>query len=206
MRTLSGQLVMPGATSAAPSLSDIARGLSQLPRFAGQTRRRWSVLEHSLFVAHLLTPAQLQGQHGRLVRLKALMHDAHEVATGDIPTTWKTGEIRHRQQMLDVTIAIRTLGLTGSEIDDYFGKEAKHIVEQVDNRALRAEAWHLIGQNHVTREDFGYPENGDMALLKGMLDTRRDLPVEVREDMNVREWMPWVASILNILTSDRSAK
>lgn len=55
-------------------LGDLARGLSQLRRFGGQSRRGFSVGQHSLVVAELAHPA---------VRLAALLHDAHEAYLGD---------------------------------------------------------------------------------------------------------------------------
>lgn len=62
------------------SLDDIARGLSRAPRYAGQTERPYSVLQHSLLVAHLV-PAE----H----RLHALLHDAPEAYLCDVPSPAK---------------------------------------------------------------------------------------------------------------------
>lgn len=60
-------------------LADIAAGLSQQPRFAGQTRIPFSVAQHCLLVARLC-PMQ---------RAHALIHDAQEALLGDLPTQAK---------------------------------------------------------------------------------------------------------------------
>lgn len=61
-------------------LDDIARGLSKLPRYTGQTIHTYSVLQHSLLVADLVGP-----EH----QLHALLHDAPEAYTSDLPSPLK---------------------------------------------------------------------------------------------------------------------
>lgn len=117
-----------------PSLIDIAVGLSRQPRFAGQTRRWWSVLDHSLFCDALVVadggPAPL--------RLAVLLHDAHEAVTADVPTPFKTVGLNMIQSTLDRRIT-----------DAFFpgGWPAFHgwhqMVKNIDKRALRAEAWYV---------------------------------------------------------------
>lgn len=62
------------------SLDDIARGLSRAPRYAGQTEKSFTVIQHSLLVAHLAPP-----EH----RLHALLHDAPEAYLCDVPSPAK---------------------------------------------------------------------------------------------------------------------
>lgn len=62
------------------SLDDIARGLSRAPRYAGHTDRPYSVLQHSLLVAHLVP-----SEH----RLHALLHHAPEAYLCDVPSPAK---------------------------------------------------------------------------------------------------------------------
>jgi hypothetical protein len=62
------------------SLDDIARGLSRAPRYAGQTEKPYTVIQHSLLVAHL-APA--------VHRLHALLHDAPEAYLCDVPSPAK---------------------------------------------------------------------------------------------------------------------
>lgn len=137
MLTQSGILVMPGGTTS-PSLQDIAIGLGRMPRFAGQTRGWWSVLHHS-FVVELIVRNGLEG-FGRpplwnAVRLSALLHDAHEAVTGDVPTTWKTADLRHHQRDLDIRIADRFHSRIG---------DADGMIRFADRIALLAEGF-LVG-------------------------------------------------------------
>lgn len=62
------------------SLEDIQSGLASEQRFAGQIERSYSVLQHSLLVAHLVPPE---------CRLQALMHDAPEAFVRDLPSPLK---------------------------------------------------------------------------------------------------------------------
>ena len=96
--TYSGRMVSASQDSV-PSESDIALSLSRQPRFAGMTRRWWSVLDHSIYVAEL---AIRDGESPRVV-VAALLHDAHEF-TGDIPTPFKTAEQKEMQRRMDVQI------------------------------------------------------------------------------------------------------
>jgi uncharacterized protein len=62
------------------SLTVVARSLGNQARYLGHTARTYSVAEHS-FHAWALTPSRFS-RH-------ALLHDAHEAVTGDIPAPWK---------------------------------------------------------------------------------------------------------------------
>jgi uncharacterized protein len=63
-----------------PSIEVIARALSQINRFAGNTSVFYSVADHCLNVAEWAP---------QRYKLEALMHDAHEAIIGDIPTPVK---------------------------------------------------------------------------------------------------------------------
>lgn len=56
-------------------LEDIAHGLSMLCRYAGQTRKFFSVAEHCVHVSHLVPPE---------LALEGLLHDASEAYCSDI--------------------------------------------------------------------------------------------------------------------------
>lgn len=86
MYTISGRRFELG-TKYAPSVLDIAIGLSRIPRWAGATVRPWSVLQHSLAAGALAEP-----EGNPVLHLAALMHDMEEMATGDIPTPFKTAQ------------------------------------------------------------------------------------------------------------------
>lgn len=142
--TFTGRHVTP-AGAETPSLTDIAVGLSRQPRFAGQGRRWFSVLDHSLFcdeLARSLPDSEIpylrgpfpEGSRAQL-RLAALLHDAHEAITADVPTTWKNGAFKLQQGCLDVRI-----------MEAYFPggigayHETQDVVKRIDRRALVAEA------------------------------------------------------------------
>ena len=101
MITVSGKLIMPDGNNA-PTLGDIAQGLSRAPRFAGHLVRNWSVAEHSLACARTTDDNAL--------KLHLLLHDAHETVTGDIPATWKSQGIKNQQHDID-SLIYRELGL-----------------------------------------------------------------------------------------------
>jgi hypothetical protein len=139
--TYTGRLVKPG-NGAHPSLIDIAVGLSRQPRFAGQTRRQWSVLDHTLFGDELIkleptwnreapAPAGLRG-----FRLAWLLHDAHEAITGDVPTDVKR----------DTTLGKAQVMLDGEIMDAFYpGGIAQwgwwhDFVKDIDRKCLLAEA------------------------------------------------------------------
>lgn len=113
----------------APSLYDIGYSLSQLPRFAGHTTRLWTVLNHVYacsFYAALM-------KESTLTQLYALLHDADESITNDIPQPWKTDETRDLQTMLRNRIyAELKLSIPSLQTD--------RIVHQIDNQMAYSEA------------------------------------------------------------------
>ena len=75
-------------------LEEIARGLSNVARYSGQTPRHYSVAEHSLHVSAVLMMPRLQfpaqGPRPRPdLALWGLMHDAAEAYLSDVPTPLK---------------------------------------------------------------------------------------------------------------------
>ena len=67
-------------------LMDIAHNLAVLPRFAGNTSRPYSVLEHSVMVMQMTSEMKATPD----VMMQALLHDATEAYIGDIPAPVKT--------------------------------------------------------------------------------------------------------------------
>lgn len=155
-----------------PSLTDIAVGLSRMPRFAGQTKRWWSVLDHVLFGDHLIQwdamKIRLQGHEtdptdDRLLRVTWLLHDAHEALTSDVPSPFKGEELRELQNTLDVRI-FSAYGASYRFTDD---------VKMYDGRALRAEAREVgpPASRQRIEEAFGTDlhTDGDITVLDNLL-------------------------------------
>ena len=81
--TGSGYLNLLDPDPAAFTLADVARNLSRLGRYAGATRRFYSVGEHSLYCADLAAGFVALGEDPDL-EVWALMHDAAEAFVGDL--------------------------------------------------------------------------------------------------------------------------
>jgi hypothetical protein len=163
--TYTGRRVKPGGIDH-PSWIDIAVGQSRAARFAGQTRRWYSVLDHVLFMDEMVVKSVV-GNMSKL-RLSVLMHDAHEAMTADVPTDWKTESLRLQQIALDHLIM-------GAH---YPGGMAEYklyeaTVKHFDRRALVAEA-RVVGPPvaaDVVLEAFGVTEDTpeDVRLLQDRL-------------------------------------
>jgi len=131
MMSRSGVLVLPD-NDAAPPLCDIALSLSRQPRFGGHTVDPWSVAEHSMVVA-LIARYASHAPLGSRQEMYGLVHDAHESVTGDIPSTWKTPEMRAQQAQLDERLYV-TLGITPPD------SAMSRFIKACDRAALLAEA------------------------------------------------------------------
>ena len=107
----------------APSVQDIAVQLMRLCRFGGGCRLWWPVGMHSLVVADIL-PRELE-HHG-------LLHDAAEIAVGDVCRPFKTDAARAVEN--DVTRRIYAhLGLRMPT------KREAGLIHQADVQAVNAE-------------------------------------------------------------------
>ncbi|MCB2200848.1 hypothetical protein KQI63_15695 [bacterium] len=131
MVTIRGRAIRPGLVGLAPD--DIALHLGRTLRWGGVTSQWWTVLQHSLVVFEL---ARDVAQAPADVRLWALLHDAHEMFTGDVPRPLKTPGLRAQQDNLDRQIAYR-LGLPFevAELD-----RLRAAVKPMDDLAMAAEA------------------------------------------------------------------
>lgn len=191
--THSGRMV--SVESGVPSLEDLALSMSRQPRFGGMTRRWWSVLDHSLFVAALAqkddAPAALQ--------LALLLHDAHEF-TGDIPTHFKHAGQRVIQGLLDARIFGEYAGAV-----DRFQLSVDLRVKDYDNRALLAEALVVGPPAFVFTQDvvehFGQkPRLSDVIALdvrikNGTLGVHPSELAYGLEAKNVRHFLSWIKTL-----------
>jgi hypothetical protein len=156
-----------------PSIDDITLGLSRMPRFAGQGRVFYSVLDHSLFAASLV---QTEAPAAFAAQLAVLLHDAHEAMTQDCPTPFKTVALREMQKAMDRKIsAMVCLNHCDCLLSDHDA-----LIKMYDLRALRAEALvigppSLMTPDDVTLHFGGAPEQGDVDNLRQYVSTMQDL-------------------------------
>jgi hypothetical protein len=145
-------------------LEDIAHGLANACRYAGQTRIFYSVAEHATLVAARLrslgAPLRLQ--------LAGLHHDDPEAYLGDITRPLKTLVPRYRQLEHRMWEAIREgLSLGDCPIDHPQVKEADHW-------ALAAEAYYLLPSKGAGWACDGlYDPNGPSLWLPDIGDSPR---------------------------------
>lgn len=89
----------------------VAEYLHRINRFGGQAVG-CSVLEHSLAVYDIVA------SHCPAVRLWALLHDCHEILTGDVQRMYENSALTHQQNRID-NILREMLKITLSD-DDVF--------------------------------------------------------------------------------------
>jgi len=115
----------------------VAECMRQIGRFGGQIPG-CNVFVHSLHVERLVrneTP---------LVRLWALLHDVHEVLTGDVMRGWKPGQLDDMQHRIDQKIRDRFCPVDS---------DGRNIVDDMDEVAGIAEfeAWGTVVKGTVTQ-------------------------------------------------------
>lgn len=120
-------------------IRDIAHGLSQLCRFAGQAPYFYSVAEHSILVASAL-PDRL--------KLHGLLHDASEAYLADLPRPLKVGLSDYKQVEESVEEVI------ANKFELMFPNPSQ--VKAADRELLRAEVYAFFGTERY-QEDFGEP-------------------------------------------------
>lgn len=105
------------------SIEDIAHGLSNVCRFAGQCRHFYSVAQHSVYVSQMMPTKELA--------LIGLLHDATEAYIGDVTAPLK-------QLMPEYKVIERRVH---NAIFEYFGldPDMPPIIKQVDLRMLATE-------------------------------------------------------------------
>lgn len=180
--TFTGRVVRPGE-STYPSLVDIAVGTSRQPRFAGQGKRWFSVLDHHLFADELVKASIPNGvpilggddvEAIRRWRLAVLLHDAHESITADVPTDFKSLNLKELQSNMDRYIF--GAFYPASYMTDPIARDA---VKRIDRRALAAEA-QVVGppvSKEIILHAFGVTDElyDDVQLLESLLQHERSL-------------------------------
>lgn len=129
--TRSGRLLAP-RNYGVPTLHDIAVQSARIPRFAGAHRAPyWSVAHHLLVVSDALRTIMQALDHEPLMAV-ALLHDADELATSDVPTLWKPPELREAAQALRDNVYREYVGRLPTQAED-------DAIKAVDRAALWAE-------------------------------------------------------------------
>lgn len=114
-------------------IDDIARGLSHVNRFSGQTGHPYSVAQHSQLVMMLLKYAG----HPVEVQLQGLLHDATEAYLADVPKPLK--DLLPQYQEIEARLNAVIMAKFGLDA------ELHPAVKEMDLRAVRGEAWMLLG-------------------------------------------------------------
>ena len=117
----------------------VAASMQRIHRFGGQ-RAGCDVLTHSVEVAHRIAP------FGMRLTVWALLHDAHEIITGDVVRQYKSGRLEAMQHEIDDEIIDELLlGLSD--------QERKHVMSidiAVGNEEYADTIhWHLTGDSSV---------------------------------------------------------
>lgn len=137
MHTFTGRHVFIN-NEVGPSVEDIAVSLGRIVRFAGATKKWWTVLHHSVLCETLLMDhpryMDLSLEERLLARLYILLHDGHECIISDIPTTWKSGEMKVLQVTLDKRIRKEL------EIPEIVPAHIQELIAEIDEQALYSEA------------------------------------------------------------------
>ena len=164
MMTASGELITQ--KTGAPSLGDLAHGLAQMPRFGGQTVIPWTVADHLVTCDRIAAGRALSYR----LRLHLILHDAHEMATGDIPTPMKTPDMKTLQAELDGRIYAR-FDLPWRRAEDCI------VIKDIDRESLLAEAAVVTPARTYRRivEEAGREaETGLVSLVEDYLHEDRD--------------------------------
>jgi hypothetical protein len=206
--TYSGRLV--SRESGYPSLLDIAVGLSRQPRFAGQTVRWWSVLDHTLFGHELVLQRLKDGvpvvgsdeeESHRLTQVVWLLHDAHEAITGDMASDIKTPDVKLLQAILDDRIYGNFASGTRTE-------SVRRLIKEIDGLTLVAEArvvGNPLARERVGQRIVGEAVNDAASLLISLLNRPNNWrhlgipPREVREGELGQEKHPAVEFYLDLM-------
>jgi hypothetical protein len=131
----------------APTLLDIAVGLSREGRFAGQGVRWFPVVLHSFVVADLLPPR---------LKLHGLLHDCDECLTGDLPKPFKTPTFEKLEEK------IRKLIYRSQKLP-YPTPEQHAIIKEADQKSLQGEVY-TVGTRALQLAYDRCPEAEELVL------------------------------------------
>lgn len=120
MRTLSGWLHPLAPRPGEIRIRDIARGLATTFRYRSQTRRMYSVAEHSVIVSLYVAP-----KHAR----EALLHDASEAYLGDMVGPVKVAPVMAGFRAVEDRLQTAIYGVFGVMMSDESSRDV-HVVDK----------------------------------------------------------------------------
>lgn len=171
LETVTGQLVdLSNPDPSTINIEDIAWGLSRMSRFCGQTVTAipYNVAQHSLFVALEVESMFKDGISEDVLRviLLALLHDAAEAYTGDLPSP-----VKHLPELRPVIVGIENnlmsaiyikLNIAGpTEEEEELIKRADRIAQKIEAHAFmpsRGRHWENLPDVSLERlQQFSQP-------------------------------------------------
>jgi hypothetical protein len=167
IETSSGRFVDPlDADPADIVLEDIAHALANICRFGGHVKRHYSVAEHSINVARLLS----DWGYGPHVALHGLMHDAAEAYLGDVVSPIKYDLFGSKYEAAECGLMLRIaerFGFTGS----FSNGNDRDRVREADQVLLWCEVSELCaggGKNWTHYDRVGRPliENNAVTIVR----------------------------------------
>ncbi len=189
---------------------DIAHGLSNLCRYAGQTRRFYSVAEHCVLMCRA---AKAEGQPHH-VQLAALLHDAPEAYLVDVPRPVKA-LIKPHYSLAEMRVEdaiTQALDLPDGQEWSFVGCGFGHPwVKEADGRIVADERAALLapcppGLTWTTREPLGVtiecwtPERAEYEYLSAL----RDFGIDTGEDAIGVELIPPPADPALLASANRA--
>ncbi len=137
-------------------IKDIAHALSLTCRFGGHCREFYSVAQHSIHVAELVSPK---------LKLSALLHDAHEAYLHDVPRPIKLDMSGYKEMADRIQVAInKKFNLISSPLI----READNIMLMTEARDLMSNVndWAELGVEPLWETiDTWTPEDAELSFL-----------------------------------------
>lgn len=166
--TQSGETIRP--LDPAPEkieLEDIAHGLANVGRFAGQGKEFHSVARHSV---HVSREAMERGA-SRETQRYALVHDAAEAYLSDVPGPVKKSlpGYKHAERRIDEAV-VDALGLASGEIERELVGDADRVVGEYELSVMFPEAEHEEPPDLQSNPDAGASGENDKTRFLNLAD------------------------------------
>lgn len=167
MLTYSGINIEPKGDTA-PAPEDLAVHMGRICQFGGAV---WfNLLSHSIIVGELaykdgcladVSPCENHLTHWAW----AMLHDAHEVVTQDIPRGWKTADMKIHQGLLDIRIA-RRYGINLSRINSQLIKRCDRRAVEIQAYVLGLKNYDLLQKKKATKDRVPEPNEDERELVR----------------------------------------